>query len=134
MSAFQDMNQPLVSVPAANDVMENSTANTEPSTSHDVTSPSVSVSVPAANDIMENMTANTVPSRACDVSLLLHTLRIQECYSLKCSYVRKIFFRTQVLRFCVRAIHYRFANISYVRAAQDDRIVGVVDECVGESL
>jgi len=46
----------------------------------------------------------------------------------------QIFFRTQVLRFCVRAIHYRFANISYVRAARDDRIVGVVDECKGQSL
>jgi len=46
----------------------------------------------------------------------------------------QIFFRTQVLRFCVRAIHYRFAKISYVRAAHDDRIVGVVDECKGQSL
>ena len=54
--------------------------------------------------------------------------------SLKCSYVRKNFFRTEVLRLCVRAIHYRFANISYVRAAHDDRIVGVVDECKGQSL
>ena len=43
-------------------------------------------------------------------------------------------FRTQVLRFYVRAIHYRFANISYVPAAHDDRIVGVVDECKGQSL
>jgi len=60
--------------------------------------------------------------------------QVQECYSLKCSYVRKFFFRTQVLRFCVRAIHYRFAKISYVRAAHDDRIVGVVDECKGQSL
>ena len=102
MSAFQDMNQLPVSVPAANDIMENSTAKTEPSSSQDVTSPPVSVSVPAANDIMENLTANTEPSRACDVSLLLHALHIQESYSLKCSYVRKIFFRTQVLRFCVR--------------------------------
>ena len=59
---------------------------------------------------------------------------LQACYSLKCSYVRKKFFRAQVLRFCVRAIHYRFANISYVRAAHDDRIVGVVDECKGQSL
>ena len=32
------------------------------------------------------------------------------------------------------AIHYRFANISYVRAAHDDRIVDVVDECKGQSL
>jgi len=58
----------------------------------------------------------------------------QDCYSLKCSYVRKFFFRMQVLRFCVCAIHHRFANISYVRAARDDRIVGVVDECKGQSL
>jgi len=58
----------------------------------------------------------------------------QDCYSLKCSYVRKFFFRTHVLRFCIHAIHHRFANISYIRAAQDDRIVGVVDECKGQSL
>ena len=36
---------------------------------------------------------------------------VQECYSLKCSYVRKNFFRTQVLRFCVRAIHCRTQNL-----------------------
>jgi len=65
---------------------------------------------------------------------IMAKFRILECYSLKCSYVRKFFFRTQVLRFCACAIHYRFANISYVRAARDDRIVGVVDECKGQSL
>jgi len=65
---------------------------------------------------------------------IMAKFRILECYTLKCSYVRKFFFRTQVLRFCVCAIHYRFANISYVRAARDDRIVGVVDECKGQSL
>ena len=70
MSAFQDMNQPPVSVPAANDIMENSTANIEPSTSQDVTSQSVSVSVPAANDIMENSTANIEPSTSQDVTSL----------------------------------------------------------------
>jgi len=46
----------------------------------------------------------------------------------------QIFFCTQVLQFCVRGIHYRFAKISYVLAARDDRIVGVVDECKGQSL
>jgi len=46
----------------------------------------------------------------------------------------QIFFCTQVLQFFVRGIHYRFAKISYVRAARDDRIVGVVDECKGQSL
>lgn len=39
MSAFQDMNQPPVSVPAANDIMEKLTANTVPSRACDVSLP-----------------------------------------------------------------------------------------------
>ena len=34
----------------------------------------------------------------------------------------------------LRSIHYRFVKIFSVRAARDDRIVGVVDECEGQSL
>jgi len=49
---------------------------------------------------------------------------LQQCQNFSCHQVR----------FCVRAIHHRFANISYVRAARDDRIVGVVDECKGQSF
>jgi len=68
MSAFQDVNQPPVTASAADDLTENSTANIEPSTSQDVTSPPVLMSVPAANDVTDNSTANIEPSTSRDVT------------------------------------------------------------------